>query len=151
MPYDNFGNWYLNTGMGEPCGPYRNMGPANTPQNPPNQQYMQTNQLQQYTSPQAPQQPSRPPLCGRIIDEDKDILPKEIPMDGSVSVFPKADFSYILAKAWNSNGTIDTVKFIPDIPVQAREQPSSDGINQILEMLSEMKQTIAKLDKELNG
>ena len=34
-------------------------------------------------------------------------------MDGTVSLFPTADYKCIYAKVWNSDGTIRTLKFSP--------------------------------------
>lgn len=155
MPYDRFGNFYPTQTQdpmtyGSPRYNDSMNGPSNTP--PGYGQYGYANQLQQYTGkPQETQQQSPPPLNGRLINEERDILPKEIPMDGSVSVFPKSDFSYILAKAWNANGTIDTVKFIPDIPAAQPQTSTDTNMQQILDKLNKMEETLSKLDKELNG
>lgn len=53
--------------------------------------------------------PSRPSyLPGRLIGTPEDIRPNEIPMDGTIAVFPSLDYSYVVLKAWNSNGSIQT-------------------------------------------
>lgn len=54
-------------------------------------------------------------LYGRVVNSPNDITPNEVPMDGSVSLFPSSDYSCILAKTWNKDGTIQTVKFIPEV------------------------------------
>lgn len=35
-------------------------------------------------------------------------------MDGSVSLFPQNDYSAIYAKTWTKDGTIATVKYVPE-------------------------------------
>lgn len=52
-------------------------------------------------------------LTGRIIQSENDITPNEVAMDGSISLFPLGDYSAIIAKQWNANGTISTVKYVP--------------------------------------
>lgn len=61
----------------------------------------------QQTSQQTP--PPRPTyLPGRVVNSPDDIRASEIPMDGTVAVFPSSDYSHIILKAWNSNGSIQT-------------------------------------------
>lgn len=61
----------------------------------------------QQTPQQAP--PPRPTyLPGRVVNSPDDIRASEIPMDGTVAVFPASDYSYVVLKAWNSNGSIQT-------------------------------------------
>ena len=36
-------------------------------------------------------------------------------MDGNISLFPLKDYSCIIAKQWNSDGTIKTLRFVPQI------------------------------------
>lgn len=147
MPYDYYGNYYPGDANPYDRPPSYQRGPSNMPP-PQNENYSYQSKLGRYTQNQEPQQ--RPVLNGRLINDPKDILPKEIPMDGSISLFPKEDYSYILAKAWNSSGTIDTVKFVPDLPKQ--EEPKVEDKTQlILDKLTKMEETMAKLDKELNG
>lgn len=67
-------------------------------------------QFSNYNQPQIKRVPAR------IINDPKEIMPNEVPMDGSVSLFPTADYSCVYAKAWNANGMIDTVKYVPEKP-----------------------------------
>lgn len=53
------------------------------------------------------------PISGRVVQSESEITPQEVPMDGTVSLFPLADNSCIYVKAWNSDGTIRTLKFSP--------------------------------------
>lgn len=54
-------------------------------------------------------------ILGRMVNNENEITPNEVPMDGGMSLFPKSDYSCIFAKGWNSNGTIRTVKFVPEL------------------------------------
>lgn len=149
MAYDQYGNWSgVDTRMQPPYNPGYYYGPANT-QNGGNYGY--SNQLQQVQQQQQPQQPRPVPLNGKPIKDPSDIMPKEIPMDGSISFFPMQDLSYILAKAWNSQGTIDTVKYVPERPPQQDQQLSNEGVQQILDKLNKLEEIVGNLNKELNS
>ena len=52
-------------------------------------------------------------INGRIVQAVETINPNEVPMDGSVAVFPKQDLTEIYAKSWNADGTIRTLTFKP--------------------------------------
>lgn len=55
-------------------------------------------------------------IPGRLVNNLDEITPQEVPMDGSVSLFPQNDYSAIYAKTWTKDGTIATVKFVPEQP-----------------------------------
>lgn len=50
-------------------------------------------------------------LNGRVIDDISTVNANEVSMDGSISIFPMRDMSEIYTKNWNSNGTIETVRY----------------------------------------
>ena len=58
-------------------------------------------------------------LPGRQISSIDEIMPNDVPMDGSVSFFPVRDGSCVYAKFWNRQGTIDTIKFVPAVATSA--------------------------------
>lgn len=62
---------------------------------------------------------------GRAVENEDDIKAGEIPMDGTLCLFPAKDLSVIYAKAWNAKGTIDTVPYVPKRP-EPPEQPNLD-------------------------
>lgn len=70
----------------------------------------QTPQINERIFQQQPQTPPPRPtyLPGRVVNSPDDIRASEIPMDGTVAVFPASDYSYVVLKAWNSNGSIQT-------------------------------------------
>lgn len=74
------------------------------------QQYQQA--LQQ---PQMQRQTQQMPLGlnGKMVDVVDQITANDVPMDGSVVIFPKKDMSEIYLKSWTPNGTIATVVFKP--------------------------------------
>lgn len=89
------------------------------------QQYQQT--LQQ---PQMQMQPQQMPvgLNGKMVDVVDQITANDVPMDGSVAIFPKKDMSEIYLKSWNPNGTIATVVYHPVMEEPSNSAPVRDNL-----------------------
>ena len=83
-------------------------------------------------------------IPGRVVNNLDEITPQEVLMDGSVSLFPQNDYSAIYAKTWTKDGTIATVKFVPEQPQAATEQKSP-----LEERLDRIDQKLEALDKKL--
>lgn len=64
-------------------------------------------------------------LSGRVVQKETDITPQEVAMDGTISLFPLADYTAIIAKQWNSDGTIKTLRFVPEVVPAANEENQS--------------------------
>lgn len=88
-----------------------------------------------------------PSVCGRVISNPDSIAPQEVPMDGSISVFPMQDNSAIFVKRWNADGTIKTIKFIPDSTVSDTAPTSSISLEDISQELAEIRGDLAKVLK----
>lgn len=106
-------------------------------------------QVQQPYIPQ--QQPTQqvqqqmPPLKGRVVADESEITPNEVTMDGTVSFFPKSDYSCIFAKIWNSDGKISTFKFVPEtVEEPTSAEPAETAIS---EDMNNKLDTIIKLLK----
>lgn len=120
------------------------------PINNPYQNNMYNPQLQQFSTygnfganyyPQQRQDPVQQPyqqvapqiqmanqfsLNGKIVPSMEVITANDVPMDGSVAIFPKQDMSEIYAKQWNADGTIRTVVFKPTLDGQDNSLPCND-------------------------
>lgn len=83
-------------------------------------------------------------IPGRTVNNLDEITPQEVPMDGSVSLFPQSDYSAIYAKTWTKEGRIATVKYVPEQPQAATEQKSP-----LEERLDRIDQKLEVLDKKL--
>lgn len=77
---------------------------------------------QPYTQPQTAQLPvqqvqtqANPPLVGHIVTANDQIPVSEVPQNGTPAYFPMQDGSSILAKSWQPDGTIATVRYIPEV------------------------------------
>lgn len=84
------------------------------------------------------------PFTGRFVENPKEIMPNEVPMDGRIGIFPSRDLSTITVKAWNANGTIMNVRYILD-PSQVQEtapDPQQET-RDILARLEAIEKTLA--------
>lgn len=84
-------------------------------------------------------------IPGRIVNNLDEITPQEVPMDGSVSLFPQNDYSAIYAKTWTKDGTIATVKYVLEQPQATTPQKSP-----IEEHLDKIDQRFDRLEKMLS-
>lgn len=124
--------------------------------------YMQRMEnLQQFQ--QAIQQPMSPtqmsgtsqfaPL-GKIVESVDMVKATDIPMDGNMYYFPKADGTEIYGKAWMANGQTRILTFKPVLDnnpntlSQNEEKLNFEVLGQVLEVIqSDIKTLTEKLDK----
>lgn len=123
-----------------------NLGP-----NPYGQVQPPTPQLSnlQQAAPVQTQQPVQ--LCGRVVANISEVTPNDIPMNGTVGLFPQSDYSCIFAKQWNQDGSISTIKFVPEAqtPTAPNEMPS-DISQVILDKLDTLNEDVSRLTKQLH-
>ena len=102
--------------------------------------YGQTRQM-----PQPVQQPILQ-FTGKFIGDPSEIVVQDIPTDGRMAIFPSKDCSYIIAKAWNTSGNINTVRYIPD-PAQFQQAPEpqpQQDLSDILARLDKLEASFAQ-------
>lgn len=75
-------------------------------------------------------------LHGRVVQNEAEITPSEVVMDGSISIFPLADYSAIVCKQWRADGTIQTLRYIPE-KVQVDETPTTQSLEDLLKHIDE--------------
>lgn len=99
-------------------------------------------------------------INGKFIQVPENITANDVPMDGSVALFPMQDMSQILAKAWQSDGTIRTVIFKPVEPISngqanistpTQENPLYESVNNALGSISEKVDSLASRFEEYIG
>ena len=107
-----------------------------------------TTSSQTYQNPYV-QQPSRfQSIPGRLVNNLDEITPQEVPMDGSVSLFPQADYSAIYAKTWTKDGTIATVKFIPEQPqMEPQKSPLEERLDRIDQRFDKLEKMLSNRNK----
>ena len=94
-------------------------------------QYQQPRYDLQQNQPLFNQQQSIQPqqqagLNGKVVQAVEQITANDVPMDGSVAVFPKQDMSEIYTKSWNADGTIRTIIYKPYTASQPNANSSAD-------------------------
>lgn len=127
--------------------PPQNSQPANYQQPTP---YQPTNNWESQPYTNASQSPvanwNRPVFLppssvpGRVVNHPQEIRPNEVPMDGTVAMFPLSDYSCIYLKAWGADGNIQTLRFIPE-PVQ-QEQTGPTEFEQLMARLNSIEEKL---------
>lgn len=125
--------------------PYGNLGANYYPQ----QRQDPVQQPYQQVAPQI-QMPNQFSLNGKIVPAMEVITANDVPMDGSVAIFPKQDMSEIYAKQWNADGTIRTVVFKPTLDGQANNL-SSDNAKQDFATIEGVREVFREEMGELFG
>lgn len=87
-------------------------------------------------------------MPGRIVASEQEILPNEIPMDGSIALFLQSDLQCIYAKAWNNRGTIDNVRYILERPAEPQQDLSAQANDQFQQ---DLMARLAKIEEMLQG
>lgn len=83
--------------------------------------------------------PIYPPINGRPITSEDEIVPAAIPMDGSVTYFPKVDFSEIIAKFWDRNGTLQEIRFVPTPSINQNGSQTGVSLDMVMAKLTEIE------------
>lgn len=100
----------------------------------------------------APQQPVMQPyqpragVPGRMVMSAEDITPNEVPMDGTVALFPLQDGSGIIASSWNRNGTISTVLYTPTESSEQHE--TTVTLADVMDQLDDIRSLLQKPTKK---
>lgn len=138
-PYSPYTNYMSNQfQMSTPNNTYR------TPQYPPATNTASLNSYNQSHS-------QTMPIFGRVISTESEITPNEVPMDGTIALFPLSDFSVVIAKQWSQDGTIKTVRFVPEIQTSEPETPTTMSITELAQSIDERFNKIESMIKYRNG
>ena len=65
-------------------------------------------------------------MLGKIVESEDIVKATDIPMDGNMYYFPKADGSMIYSKQWLANGTTRLIAFKPILDVEPNNLPQED-------------------------
>ena len=101
-------------------------------------------QQQQFVQSQLPVQ-QQSGLNGKIVESFEVFKSLDVPMDGNMYYFPKADGSEIYSKRWLPNGTTEqiTYKVIKE-ETEEKENPLMVKLNGIEEQLTALQEIISK-------
>lgn len=53
-------------------------------------------------------------LYGRMVEREEDIKVSDVPMDGTPGLFPLADWSAVIVKAWSNDGQIRAMRYVAE-------------------------------------
>lgn len=99
------------------------------------------------TVPPAQQMPQQNPIVGRVVNSLNDVFPNDVPGDGTIALFPQSDYSVIYAKQWNTDGSISTIKFVPEVQTDPADVQSVSGIT--MDDINEKLDNIENMVKNL--
>ena len=88
-------------------------------------------------------------LNGMMVPSMESIAANDVPMDGTISVFPKQDLSEIYIKKWEPNGTIKTIIYKP-LKEETLSARSTDDIS-IADTLASLENRINELSSKLEA
>ena len=128
MPYYTPLQSYYGFGQVQP--PY--IPPAQTSRPQPTQPATQMTYIPNYIS-------------GRVVNGPDEITPQEIPMDGTLSLFPQQDQSCIFAKSWNADGTIKTIRYVPE--VMSDPSVPEDLVPNVSDILQDVIKRLDRIEK----
>lgn len=81
-------------------------------------------------------------LHGKVVGSINDIVVNDVRTDGGISLFPTKDYSCIYAKQWGNDGGINTIKYVPEKPVNV-EDPNVIFQRNVIERLERIEQNMA--------
>ena len=83
----------------------------------------------------------------KLVDSIESVKATDIPMDGKMYFFPKADGSMIYSKQWLQNGTTKIMEYKPNIEEQNEEVLKINSYDEILDKINEVLQRLDKIEK----
>lgn len=91
-----------------------------------------------------PSLPTMPPngLTGHVVASDAEIKPQDVPMNGNAAYFPAQDGSVIYAKAWNPNGSITTVRYVPQM--DEKQEVPAVTLQDVMDQLNDIQDLLKK-------
>ena len=105
------------------------------------------NQIQQNRQPPINQVNG---LYGKIVDSIEVVKATDIPMDGNMYYFPKADNSEIYLKRWLPNGTTEVITFSKSLPiVEEIVKEDVESKQEIFDKLNLIEKQISKIEEML--
>ena len=85
-------------------------------------------------------------LSGKVVESIDVVKATDIPMDGNMYYFPKADGTEVYSKRWLPNGKTEVVTYKTSEEVLAQEEVAN---NEVLEKLSSIDERLLRLERML--
>jgi len=61
----------------------------------------------------------QPSLMGRIVNNINEVMPNEVPANGTMAVFPDLGANVVYVKRMQQDGTIQTLKYVAEQPSES--------------------------------
>lgn len=87
-------------------------------------------------------------LPGAVVNDISTIGADMVPMTGKPSVFPLMDGSAVYLKMWNNQGTISTVKYIPETQSKPVD-PNTTDLSVLLNNFNDLASRVSALERGL--
>lgn len=118
--------------------------------NPYLQRMENLQQFQQTLNPSPVQMQNQFPALGKMVESIDMVKATDIPMDGNMYYFPKADGSVIYGKRWMQNGQTSIELFQP-IDKEKEIDDSLLEIKEIKERITELIIATGEIQAEIKG
>lgn len=88
-------------------------------------------------------------LPGRLVNDISEVQINEVPMDGSINVFPLRDLSHVYLKFWDNNGKFITTHYalVDDQAQQNAVGPSSSQMDELMAKITAMEKMVKTMVK----
>lgn len=103
-----------------------------------------------YQPPAQVQTSTRPvsPITGRVVSSPDEITVQEVPTDGSIAWFPAQDGSCVYGKRWTPDGSITTLRYVPEEGGAERQRDRidvlGDRIDELRDMVEDMSERLPR-------
>lgn len=91
------------------------------------------------------QMPQQQGINGRVVNNVDEIFPNEVPTNGSVAFFPNSNGSEIYAKAWNPDGKITTIRYVP--ATEKEQSTPTVTLTDVMDSLQDIQDLIKEAKK----
>lgn len=92
------------------------------------------------------QQPQRtqvqPLIPARMTSGATDFKPNEVPSDGTPACFLQGDYSCVYVRAVNTQGTIDTVRYVPEVIEKPKEEAQNNNQEDVIARLERIEKKL---------
>lgn len=82
-------------------------------------------------------------LSGRVINHPGEIVPEDVPMNGTSAIFPCSNGQYILVKTWDSNFNVRDTLYVRQDPTDQESQKQPSELDMILGRLDKIESMLA--------
>lgn len=91
-----------------------------------------------------PQRPQTTLIPARMVSGFDDFVPNEVPSDGTPACFLQNDLSCIYVRGVNKTGTIDVVRYVPEVVEKSKEETQNDSQADVIARLERIEKLVER-------